>query len=143
MFGRPEYVEIEHTADVGIELSAPDLRAALERAAAAMFDVICDLDSVEAVTSLSVEVTAREGDLGNLLVRWLTELLYLHQSRGLLLRSFSIRAIGAGSLKAEVAGEKLDPRRHSLRADLKAPTYHELEIQERDGRWHVRVIFDV
>jgi len=143
MIGRPEYTEIEHTADVGLELVAPDLRSALESAAAAMFDVMCDVDTVEPRTTERVSISAREGDLENLLVRWLAELIYLSRTRHLLFSKFDVREIAGGELLADVAGEEFDPGRHAMLTDIKAPTYHQLRIEERGGSWSVRVIFDV
>ena len=58
----PTYREIEHTADVGMELDAPDLRTALELSAAAMFDMICDLESVGDSWKRVVSVESRDGD---------------------------------------------------------------------------------
>ena len=142
MSQRPDYSEIEHTADVGFELSAPDLHSALERSAAAMFDIICGLESVEERLEIPVEVAWREGDLENLLVRWLTELLYLHEVRHLLLSRFRVIHSEGGRLEASASGEEFDPERHTIATELKAPTYHDLKLSEDDGRWSVRVIFD-
>jgi len=75
MAERPDYREIEHTADVGLELEAPDLKAAFALAAASMFDLMCDLDTVGDDVRRTVRARARDGDLENMMVRWLTELL--------------------------------------------------------------------
>lgn len=138
----PTYREIEHTADVGMELDAPDLRTALELSAAAMFDMICDLESVGDSWRSVVSVESRDGDLENLLVRWLTELLYIHETERVLLSGFSIRKLDAGLIEAHVTGERIDPDRHVVRLEIKAATYHDLMIEETAGRWEVRVIFD-
>lgn len=142
MAERPRYDEIEHTADVGFELVAPDLRSAFEAAAAAMFDLICDLDTVGDGVRRTVRVTAREGDLENLMIRWLTELLYLFDSEGLLLSRFDVRSVEGGAVEAEIGGEARDTARHALKADIKAATYHELTVRRTDAGWVVRVIFD-
>ncbi len=138
----PTYREIEHTADVGMELGAPDLRTALELSAAAMFDMICDLESVGDSWRSVVSVESRDGDLENLLVRWLTELLYVHETERVLLSGFSIRKLDARLIEAHVTGERIDPDRHVVRLEIKAVTYHDLAIEETAGRWGVRVIFD-
>jgi SHS2 domain-containing protein len=139
---RPTYREIEHTADVGMELDAPDLRTALERSAAAMFDLICDLESVGDTWRSVVSVESRDGDLEHLLVRWLTELLYVHESERVLLGGFSITRLDSHTIEADVTGEETDPDRHAVRLDIKAVTYHDIVLEERPGRWDVRVIFD-
>jgi len=30
-----------------------------------------------------------------------------------------------------------------LKAEVKAVTYHQVEVKEKDGRWEARVIFDI
>lgn len=139
---RPEYREIEHTADVGVELDASDLKSALESSAAAMFDMICDLGAVGDDWRTVVSVESRGGDEQNLLVRWLTELLYVHETEQVILGGFSITKLEADRITADVTGTKIDPARHSVRLEIKAVTYHDLMIRETRGRWVVRVIFD-
>jgi SHS2 domain-containing protein len=139
---RPSYTEIEHTADVGIELEAADLPQAFERAAAAMFDLISDLDRVGSGWRRSVHVEGRAGDRENLLIRWLTELLFLHESERVLLSSFTVRALSSVSVEADVAGEPIDREKHALKVEIKAPTYHDLALEEVPSGWRVRVIFD-
>jgi SHS2 domain-containing protein len=142
MHGRPSYEEIEHTADVGVELEAPDLLSAFERIAAAMFDMISDLEAIGSGWRRDVRVVGRHGDRENLLVRWLTELLFLHESEGVLLSTFDVRRVGPDAVEAEVAGERFDPERHALKVEIKAATYHDLALEETPSGWRVRVIFD-
>jgi SHS2 domain-containing protein len=139
---RPSYREIEHTADVGVEIEAPGLPAAFERIAAAMFDMVSDLDQIGSGWRRHVRVGGRRGDLEHLLVRWLTELLFLHESEHVLLSTFRVDRVGADAVEAEVAGERYDPARHALKIEIKAPTYHDLAIEETPSGWRVRVIFD-
>ncbi len=142
MGARPDYKELDHTADSGIELTAPTLHAAFESAAAAMFDLICPLDSVQAVETFPVDVEARAGDREALLVRWLAELLYIYESRRVLLCEFSVVEMDDGRLRALASGETFDPERHGVAVELKAPTYHDLVLRRQGDHWVVRVIFD-
>ena len=142
MAERPDYREIEHTADVGLELEAPDLKAAFELAAASMFDLMCDLDSVGDDVRRTVRIQARDDDLENMMVRWLSELLYVFESEGLLLSGFDVTKLESDVIEADVAGERYDPARHAFKTELKAATYHELAVDVVEGVWFVRVIFD-
>ena len=142
MAERPDYREIEHTADVGLEFEAPDLKAAFELAAASMFDLMCDLDGVGDGECRTVRIRARDGDLENMMVRWLTELLFVFASEGLLLSGFDVTKLTSDTLEAEVVGEQFDLRHHVFKSELKAVTYHDMAVEEVEGRWHVRVIFD-
>ena len=139
---RPKYIEIEHTADVGIELVARDLVGALEAAAAAMFDMVCRLDLVADDWRKTLTVEAREDDLENLLVRWLTELLYIHHSERVLLSRFEVVSLEGSRLVADVGGERIDAAKHPVGMEIKAPTYHDLLIDESRDGFRVRVIFD-
>jgi SHS2 domain-containing protein len=142
MAERPTYDEIEHTADVGVALSAPDLRSAFELAAASMFDLMCDLDSVGASWRREVRVDGRDGDLENLLIRWLAELLYIFETEHVLLSTFAVARFESGVVEALVAGEPYDAARHAVKIEIKAATYHDLRIEETDDGWRVAVIFD-
>jgi len=137
---RPAYREIEHTADVGFVLTAPDLPVALERAAAAMFDLVSDVERVG--DSFERRVVVRGTDLENLLVRWLTELLFIAESERVLLSRFTVRRLEGFELEADVAGEPLDRAKHEVRVEIKAATYHDIMIEETRSGWAVRVVFD-
>ncbi len=142
MAERPDYREIEHTADVGLELEAPDLKVAFELAAASMFDLMCELDGVGDGVRRTVRIRARDGDLENMMVRWLTELLYVFATDGLLLSRFDVLKLTSDALEADVTGERYDPARHALKTDIKAATYHDIAVDQTEGVWFVRVIFD-
>ena len=48
------------------------------------------------------------------------------------------------NLVASVRGEPIDPKRHALRADVKAVTYHQFEVvQTETGGWKARVVVDI
>ena len=142
MAERPDYREVEHTADVGLELSAPDLNAAFELAAASMFDLMCDLDSVGDAERRTVRIRARDADLENMMVRWLNELLYVFASERLLLSGFDVVKLENGDIEAVGVGEEFDPEHHALKSELKAVTYHDMVVDQFDGVWFVRLIFD-
>ncbi len=142
MAERPDYREIEHTADVGLELEAPDLKAAFELAAASMFDLMCDLDGVGGDVRRTVRIRARDADLENMMVRWLNELLFVFESEIVLLSGFDVTKLTSDTLEAEVVGEQFDPGRHAFKSELKAATYHDLAVNQIEGVWFVRVIFD-
>ncbi|MDQ7842791.1 MAG: archease [Armatimonadota bacterium] len=131
---------IEHTSEAGIIARGRTLPEVFANAAAGMLSFIISPESVRPVESRRIVVTAddREG----LLVAWLNELLILLNGDGFIPREFRIEELEATRLQAEVRGEPVDPGRHRFRLDVKAATYHQLEIG-RDGGWYARVIFDV
>ncbi len=131
---------IEHTADVGIIAYGRSLEELFANAAIGMMSFLIDLASVRVVQQRTV--TADADDREGLLIAWLNELLVLLNADGFVPGRFTVRDLTDTQLRAEVAGEPVDPTRHHFHLDVKAATYHSLEIKQ-DGLWQARVIFDV
>lgn len=137
------YEFFEHTADVGAVVRGATLPRLFENASRALFDLICDRRTVRPRRRLRIEV---EGSgLEDLLVRWLSELLYRHETRGWLFTSFKVgRVDRAGTRARGVAiGEPLDPARHHVQREVKAVTYHQIRLVRGRGAWRVRLVFDI
>ena len=137
----------DHTADVGLSIRAGTLQDLLETAARAVFaQVLEDLPAeVEAEEVVAVKVEGEAaGDLGELLVSWLQELLFRFETRRLVPIRFEFEEAAADRVRARVGFGRFDPRRHRARAEVKGVTYHELDVHaEADGSWRARVILDV
>ena len=134
---------IEHTADIGLRSFGRTIEEAFENAAYGMFSLITDLESVNQTNEFNIVVTADDEAEETLLVEWLNELLYLYDGGSLLLSRFRIDKIGEGRLEGSAFGEPLDLDRHSMRADIKAVTYHMLRLEKTEAGWTAEVIFDV
>ena len=132
------YEEIEHTADVAIRAYGSTLDELFANAAEGMFSLIADLDSVKAVGEVEVRLEA-EG-IPTLLLRWLSELLYIHETQRLLFSSFEVRVVGT-SLQGRARGEAIDKKRHELKLVIKAVTRHGLTVDPEKGI--AEVIFDI
>ena len=130
-----------HTADLGIEVYGENKRQLFTNAGFSLFELITDSGKIEVTTSLTVSVEAI--NTGDLLVSWLGELLYLHQSQGYLLREFVIHDLKEQCLEATVSGELYDPKRHAPLREIKAVTYHQIKIAYEKRKWIARIIFDI
>ena len=86
-----------------------------------------------------------EPDLELLLLRFLNELVFLRDARGLLLhpRRIRIERGAEARLDAELWGERLDPARHGLGTEVKAATAHALRVAPGETGWEARVTLDV
>ncbi|MEX0821011.1 MAG: archease [Rhodothermales bacterium] len=133
--------EFDHTGDVGFTVSAPDLETLFERAAWAMFNILMEPDAIDPVEEWPVEVEAT--DLDDLLLRWLSELNFLHVTERIVFNTFEIEELSDTSLKAVVRGEHIDETRHTIHTEIKAVTYHALTVERREEGWFARVIFDL
>jgi SHS2 domain-containing protein len=139
--GEKRYETFDHTADVGIRVFGRTIEEVFINAAWALFDLLTDLDSIR--ETLIREITVEGADREDLLVRWLSELLFLCEGKGFLFRQFSISSLTATSLKAVVRGEVFDPSLHQFKTEIKAVTYHQVEIIDKGESWVARVIFDI
>jgi SHS2 domain-containing protein len=135
------YEFLDHTGDLGIRVWAADIKGIFREAARALFAIITDLDKVE--VHLDLEVAVQGPGREELLVAWLNELLYLHEVKGLLFCDFVLGEIDEKNVKGVARGEEFHEGRHAIKTSIKAVTYHQLEIQEKDGRWQAQVIFDI
>ena len=132
------FEEFDHTADVGIRAYGATLDELFENAAAGMFSLVADLEAVEPRGEVEVRVDGE--DLGGLMVNWLQELLFLHETQRLLLCEFEVKLKDL-SLTARARGEKIDKRRHELKLAVKAVTYHNLKVDPAKGV--AEIIFDI
>lgn len=111
--------------------------------AAALFSVITDLESIEKSVERRVDLRAEELDA--LLYDWLAELVYLKDVHRELYCEFRIelQQHDGFHLVAAVGGELIDPLRHHTRTDVKAVTYHRLEIKKTDSGYEAFVVLDL
>lgn len=137
----PVFEVIEHTADIGVRAFGTTETEAFQNAAVGMFSLIAELDQVTDSTCFKITVTAEDRE--TLLVEWLNELLFIHDSQGVLLKRFQITSLDETSLEGMAYGETIDRRRHELIADIKAATYHMLRVNQTPDGWTAEVIFDV
>lgn len=136
------YRLFDHTADLGVEVTAAALEELYAGAAFAVFDLLTDLSTVRAGLFRKVEVAGENP--ADLLVNFLREVLYAWSGEGFLAKSCYVRLVTSRRLQAVLKGETFDPDRHRIKMEIKAVTYHLCEVLETpEGRWLARVVFDV
>lgn len=138
--GHFEFEEIEHTADVGLRVHGKDLPELFVNAARGMWTLIVpDIDSIEPVVTREIELEAM--DLEVLLVDWLSELLYLHETEHEAYTQFSVHDISLAHLRAEARGAPVNG--HTLRKHIKAVTFNDLVIEKTAEGFSATIVFDV
>lgn len=132
---------IETTADVGIVATGNSLQEAFMNTASGLFSIMTETDKVEKKDALLFSV---KGDnLETLLFNWLNELIYLQEINDFFGKEVVIKEFVEKNLTGEIWGEKINRNRHILGTEVKAATYHNLEIRDKNGNWVIKVIFDV
>ncbi len=137
------YQLIEHTADIGIRVETRTLKSLFKNSALAMFDIIAQKKKPvsQTPTLKKIKIKQGAGDLKELYVNWLNELLSLSSARGLIFSVFRINKLDVNSLEAEVAGKGMS--NYKVNTEIKAATYHQLKLEQTKKGWLSEVIFDV
>ena len=137
---------IEHTADTGIRAWGKTKQELFQNAAQGMFFLITGypLSGKKIKGRKSFQVQCQESGLENLLVSWLSDLLFLHHTKYMILTDFMIISLTGQSIQSEVSGVSNKEFPCSLAREIKAVTYHQLHIRKnRRGQWEATIIFDI
>ena len=139
--GATVYEICEHTADLGIRVTAATLADLLAEAARGLTAVIAgDVAQIRHTTTESFAVAGT--DPAWLLCDWAAEVLAAFELRRMLFREFDV-AVDEGGLRATARGERYDPARHVLAHEVKAVTSHELDVQRTPNGWQGFFIVDI
>lgn len=133
----PRYEQLEHTADLALRIHGQDLNELFANAAYAMFSQLTDVEGI--TPSVQHQVTVEGTDYESLLVNWLNELLYLHETRGEVYSVFDIHKLSPERLQATVQGG----HNENIYTIIKAATYHDLTVSKTTEAYTATVVFDV
>jgi SHS2 domain-containing protein len=111
-----------------------------ETAGLAFTELVTSVDSIDCRVERRFQL--QEGDIEALLVSWLQELLYLLDTEDLVFGRFQVK-LHNFSLEATAWGDVFDPNIHTMNTEVKAVTYHQLEVAKSDQGWQAQVIFDI
>ena len=141
------YEIIDHTADIGIKVYGRDLKTLFLNAARAMFEIMLEATKKESIFQREERkkylVHKQDNNLEGIFVSWLGELLYLFSTEGLIMERADIEKLDANCIQAEVSGRIFSPNFYRIKTEIKAVTYHELEVKETGHGYEAQVIFDV
>jgi protein archease len=142
MENQKKYRLTKHQSELAVRVAGDSQADLFVNSAWALFDVMmADVDKVESRGRILLEVEGTDRD--DLMVNWVRELLYLYQGSGYLLREFLIREVKDTIVKAEVAGEKLDPDRHEIKQEIAAVAFHKSRMEKTGNQWTAHLIFEV
>jgi SHS2 domain-containing protein len=130
--------QIEHTADLALEIWGPDEISVLCEAARAVVAIVTEHAKVQPTDERRIELETLDG--ADRLVRWLNEVLFLATVEKFLVCDADL-LLGEGSLTATLVGQA--DAGHLLRTEIKSATYHDLMLEHRDGGVLARVVMDV
>jgi SHS2 domain-containing protein len=136
---------IDHTADVGIKAWGATLTELFENAAIGMFAVIAgeEYKAQGLKIEKKIEISKNTDNLEEILVSWLSELLYIFNREKIYFNNFKISSLNNSGIKAEANGVNIDLYQSNLYTEIKAVTFHDLKIEETADGFNCTIIFDV
>ena len=137
----PDYTLLNHTADMGIKIRGTSLIDLFESAGYALMHVMLGDKPLGKTHSMKISVSG--DDLADLMVRWLGEILYLFEGEDLVVTSVNIDSLTSSRLEATLETVPHDPEIHEILNEIKAVTYHQIQVTNKGDIWEARVIFDL
>jgi len=139
------YAFLPHTTDAFVEAVGTTLEEAMQFAGMALIDTMCTINSISPIIIEKIEASGR--DEVTLLYDWLESILLKFELEGQVYSEFKVAPIvksRAGlHATAEVAGEKYDRQKHGTKVEVKAVTYHKMEVRREDSSTILTFILDL
>jgi len=136
------YRFLDHATDAIIEVEGEDLKEAFAVTADAVINLTLDQDKVE--EKQTKEFVAQGKDLHYLLFSWLEEIPFILITEGFAIKriEFDIEKKDIYKINAKAFGENLDLKKHNFKVEIKAPTFHDMEIRNEDSVY-MRFLLDL
>ena len=129
--------ELDHTADLAIEVFGSDLEALFTTSAQALCALAFESSSILTKQQFIIDLTAP--DVESLLIDWLNELLYLSEKHNIFLSGFTFHSITPRELSASVESK----RQRITKQYIKAATFHNIAVVQSQGGFQTEIVFDI
>lgn len=142
------YRELEHTADIGLEIYGGSINELFINGLKGLFHFISPELEVANLPQVFpkkkrptvIELSALTQE--ELLVHWLNEFIYSFFVKKTYPKTIRITHLVEKNLRAEIEFERYSEAL-KINLEVKAATYHNLSIKRIDGKYMTRAIFDV
>lgn len=131
---------LEHTGDIRIGVTARSLEQLFIKSAEAMMTIIfgTEVRKATALDRQEINLHVDGYDLESLMVNWLSEQLVLTQIHHAISTDFELNPIKDFSLDC-----KQQICRAVATEDIKAVTYHDLVVTDKNGLFRAEITFDI
>jgi SHS2 domain-containing protein len=140
-----KFHEIEHTADIGLEIVGDTPDKLFANAAFGMYYLLYgDLKISENYERF---VRLKEATLPDLFVAWLSEINYILMVENFIANKIVDMTVksreDSHTLEAKLSGDHSRKYEDYMQTEIKAVTYHGLSVKKRKNGFWARVIFDI
>jgi len=137
----PSYEIFDHTADAGLRIRAATPAKLLQPAAEGLYAIIGELVAGGRPSPHAMAFTGSDASI--LLRDYLAELLHFFEREALMATAFDVAAFDQGRLAVTVQFSPIDTESTVYHREVKAITYHELDIRTIPGGCEATVIVDI
>lgn len=138
---KQRYSLMNHTSDIGVEVTGENFSKLMENGAFALFDLIADLSTVDPTYQETINIPEENAE--DQFRTWLEKLLLLHNIDSYLLTKFEVNINPDGKIVGNVWGEQYKAEKHTLFSEIKAITYHQFQVIQTERGWSASFILDV
>lgn len=133
---------LDHTSEIGFRATGNTIEEAFASAGKALFEIMTDIDELKCEET--VGITVESENLDALLFDFIDKLIYISQADDTLLCDFDLtieatengyRIHGVGYGQAIRDGMRLQ--------EVKAPTYSDMVVEQRNKKWFIEMFLDV
>ena len=139
------YKFIDHTADIAVEVSAENYEDLFIVSAKAWRDSVVDELSPDNLEKKNLEFN--ENSIEELLVHFLSELNYLLLGSKWIttgVKQIKINKLtNEWNLRAVILGIPFNEQQHNIKIEIKAITFHQMDVKYKDGKFQTRIVFDI
>ncbi len=139
------YKYIDHTADIAFEVSADNYKDLIIASADAWKEAV--VKSVNMYSNETKRISLEESSVEEILVGLLSEFNYLLYTRKWVFEKIKDIEVdnknNLWNVTVEVSGAKFDIQKHSFKTEVKAVTFHQMDVKYIDGKYTTRIVFDI
>lgn len=133
-----KFETLEHKADLKIRAFGKEKSELFSNAILGMSESM--KPEIKGKEKTKHEIKIKSLDLPTLLVDFLSEVLYLSQTNKEVYFNIKFKKLTNTELEGKIIGQKVE----RFGEDIKAVTYHDLDIhQKKDGIWEATILFDI
>jgi SHS2 domain-containing protein len=139
------YTFLDHTADIAVEVSGESIEELFLSSAEAWKESVIEQKNISVSNTRNISITGESLEI--LLVQFLSELNYFLLTKKWLMDSIENLEIKEQNerwhLNAKINGEEYNASKHFIKEEIKAITFHQLEIKKKKNEFSTIIVFDI
>ena len=137
----PIYQTFDHTSDLGVLVFGANLETLFKNSIKALNSLLIEKEMTGGERTKNIELESTDREM--LLHDFIAEALYLFWSENLLITDIKFTNLSKNYLKGQAQIYDISNKQIEINREIKAVTYHQLEIGKRDDYFYAKVVLDI